>query len=149
MANQSPGFEEFLKLVEKYGLSLDNPEDGWRLAATLFKERLRIKKKPGRKADPWSVVDDIILRAGVWHAIKEGYYDPDDASQDSNLLKVIGDIAKWNGWRTDEKFLKRKRDRYRKLQRPSTSEHRNMVALLVSFRPQLKQRLAKLEGLQN
>jgi hypothetical protein len=149
MADAPPGLEEFLKLIQEYDLSPDNPDDGWKLAATLFKERFRTYTKSGVKADPRNVVDDMILHAGVWHAIKEGYYDPNDASQDSSLLKVIGDIAKWNEWPTDDEFLKRKRDRYYKLRRPGSSEHKNMAKLLVLILPQLKQRLAELEGLQN
>lgn len=119
---------EFLRLVKGYGLSPDNPEHGWKMAFALFMRwspPMRRRSKPGRQ--PSSELQDLILLAGFHHAELHG--DKRDP------VKIIRDIARWNGWRTDKAAIQTLRSRYRYLKEPTHSYRRNAVEALRRSMP--------------
>lgn len=127
------------KLAKIYGLSLDDPAAGWKLALILankhepdFKERAQ----RGQKADPHFTVDDLILYAGV----EIGLQDPD-----ATVKPLIRSLAKHNGWPTDETAVETKRQRYYKLKKRGSREEQNAARLAQTFLPALEARLAELE----
>jgi hypothetical protein len=137
--------EEFLKLFEHWKLSPDKHEDVWKLLVALFMEHYRPpkpgvagdtgQKKPGVKADPRHTVDDAILMFGVDQARRDG--------DGRGEWHIIRDIAKWNGWRTDNAAISTKWRRYQDLKRNGSRERQRVAALLRDILPSVEAHFAK------
>ena len=114
--------EDFLDLVNRLGLSPENPTDGWKLAIAMFKHlrQARIKMKAGAKAAPEHLVDDMILMFGVYAAERDGR---------QGKRAIISDIAKANGWPTDASAISTLRTRYYRLMKADTPERDHVLAL--------------------
>ena len=137
MSNTPPGLEEFLKLVEHYGLSPDNPEDGWRMAAILFKKHHGAKvAKPGVKADPHDIAVDLLLMAVVEEARRDG--------DRRGVAQIIRELAKANDWRTDDQAIETMRRRYQYLKDPKSRHRKRADELARSMRDMFAARLAEL-----
>ena len=116
---------EFLEFVEHCGLSPDKPEDGWKLAHLLYllcMNRFQPKKKPGVKATTRGIADDVIMMFGIWAARRDG--------DTRGAIHIIREIAKHNGWRTDEAAIKTKQRRYGYLKDDTSRERQRVVRVL-------------------
>ncbi len=125
---------EFLALIERYGLSPDKPEDGWKLAEALYMDRFQVNQKPGVKADPRHTAQDLILWAAVECAEQE--------TGIRNVTATISALKEHNGWKESVPTLRR---RYYDLRKDGTPEHKRAIGLARRLGPYFEARLEELE----
>jgi hypothetical protein len=142
--NREEAASAFAALVQRYGLSPDNPEDGWKLAFALFMEHTRgqARGKRGRKAH--KQVEDLILLFGVYAAKR-------DRPPPHHIRPILRDLAAANEWcdPEDSKAIESLRRRYlrliEKIPSPELSpEFRNAQEMVRSeILPKLPRKLWK------
>lgn len=137
---QDRKLRRFQRLVEHYGLSFDNPNDGWKLAVMLAEEHVRglqVKRPTGVQANNKSIANDVTLLFGVETVKAKTPREP--------ILKIVKALAKHNGWPADDASLRTLRRRYFELKKPTSPERKRAVAAVREILPDLLLRQSALE----
>lgn len=122
--NRKRAEAEFLRLVQGYGLSPESPEDGWKMAFALFMRwKPRRRSKTGPRPSNDAMACDLIMLLGLHVARRDGDTRGEHA--------IIRDLAKYNGWRTDEAAINTKWRRLQDLKKRRGNYFKNAAEALV------------------
>lgn len=131
---------KLLHALDCYGISRDDPDSGWKLAAHLALEHItgfQIAEASGRQAEDRDTIDDAVILTMVAVAKQK-----DPAAQER---KIIRGWAKTNNRSTNREFLETKRRRLQDAKKPGSQRRKRIAKLLAGMLPDLEARAKELE----
>ena len=131
---------KLLMLLDCYGISRDDRDAGWKLAAKLALEHvtgMQVAATPGTKTEVQNTIDDVVIYASVALAKEKN-----PAATDRQIIR---DWAKANGRPTTGSYLESKRRRLLYARKRGSQHQKGMAGLLAGILPQLEARLEILQ----